>query len=255
MAESRGAARPKARTLSRRRPKAAEIIAHEIQTDIAQRDLRPGARLPQESEMVAHYGVARATVREALRILEVSGLVEVRSGPNGGPVVRSATPGDFGRILSLFLQAERVTLAELLHARSLVEPMLVREATARHDPAFLAKVQELLDRGARLDVYDDASYIAVSREFHELMAAAAGNRVVGLFALALLAMFVAELDRTRYPPAKRRQVLHEHELVLKAILKGKPEQAYARMAEHMGAFRTRISGRQAGEYAQLVGWM
>lgn len=243
------------RTLRRRRPKAAEVLAHQIQADIARLGLQPGDRLPKETEMIAEHGVSRATLREALRILEINGLISMRTGPNGGPTVRSATPGDFGRMIALFLQAKKITLGELLQARCLVEPMLVRDASQCGNPAFLRKVKALQSRGAALDIYDDDAYIEVSREFHELMACSSSNRVLSMFGMALMSMFVVELDRRKYPPEKRRQTIREHDLVLKAIIARRHDKAFEHMLGHMDALRVRVSGRQAADYKQVIDWM
>src|SRR4051812_32552760 len=133
---------PRSRSLNRRVLKASEQLVDTLLKDIVADGLKPGDRLPQEPEMVAKYGVARATVREALRILEINGLISLRTGPAGGPTVRSVTPTDFGRAMSLFLQAEKITLEELFRARRLIEPILVRDAAEQQDAAYLARAKD-----------------------------------------------------------------------------------------------------------------
>src|SRR5690606_30541465 len=71
-----------------RTPKASERLARQLATLIVEGELEEGARLPHESEMLAQLQVGRATLREALRLLEVWGLVVIRTGPGGGPTVR-----------------------------------------------------------------------------------------------------------------------------------------------------------------------
>jgi GntR family transcriptional repressor for pyruvate dehydrogenase complex len=65
--------------------KLAEIVAHELVAEIAKQGLTPGRVLPPEADMVRSFGVGRATIREALRLLEVQGLIAMRPGPGGGP--------------------------------------------------------------------------------------------------------------------------------------------------------------------------
>ena len=81
------AAATPSRAPRRRAVKVAESVAREILHDIADRQLPPGATLPSEAEMVETFNVARASLREALRILEVYGLIRIKPGPGGGPVV------------------------------------------------------------------------------------------------------------------------------------------------------------------------
>src|SRR5258706_14653274 len=113
MALAMAAAAPQAKRKSR---KMAEVIAREIVADIIRRDLEPGTRLPGEVEMMGHFDVSRFTLREALRLLEVQGVVTVRRGPGGGPVVAGMTARDFVDPMSLHLQMARATYGELLEA-------------------------------------------------------------------------------------------------------------------------------------------
>ena len=75
----------------RRVLKTSELIAREIILDITGRGLKEGDALPSEAQMLRHYEVGRASLREALRLLEVQGLVRIRTGARGGPVVGAAT--------------------------------------------------------------------------------------------------------------------------------------------------------------------
>jgi GntR family transcriptional repressor for pyruvate dehydrogenase complex len=243
------------RTFNRRLLKASESLAHELLLDIIRRDLKPGDRLPRESEMIASFEVSRATVREALRILEINGLVSMRTGPNGGPSVRQPSPSDFGRALSLFLQAERITLQEILEARCLLEPAIARDATVRQEPAFIARVEDLMSRGRTVDIDDDEAYVRLTREFHELMASSASNRVFTLFGLGLLSMFVGTMERAIFPPGERRAVILEHERILQAILKRQADRAEKLMRVHMDHFLDGIARRQPDTYRKLIRWI
>ena len=243
------------RTLNRRLLKASEALAHELLLDIVRRNLKPGDRLPRESEMIAGFEVSRATVREALRILEINGLVSMHTGPNGGPAVRQPNPSDFGRALSVFLQAERITLQEVLEARRFLEPAIVRDATRRRDPAFIARVRDLVARGREVAVDDDEAYVRLTREFHELMASSAENRVFTLFGLGLLSLFVGSMERAIFPPGERRAVILEHEKILQAILRRQADRAEQLMRTHMDHFLDGIARRQPDTYRKLIRWI
>jgi DNA-binding FadR family transcriptional regulator len=246
---------PRHRSLNRRVLKASEQLVHTLLLDIMQQGLKPGDRLPQEPDMVSKYGVARATVREALRILEVNGLITMRVGPGGGPALRSATPADFGRAMSLFLQAEGITLEELFRARRLIEPVLVRDAAEQQDPAYLAQARDLVERGRTVDVTDDAAYLSISREFHELTVSGSPNRVFKLFALGLMSMFIGSLNKAIYTTEKRRHVLKEHEDILKAILGKNPAKAERLMTAHMASVQQSIASRYQNSYHDVVTWL
>src|SRR5580698_10367642 len=86
----------------RRTTKVAEAVAREIVQDVAQNQLPPGTRLRSESQALAHYRVSRGSMREALRMLEDLGLVTIRPGPFGGPVVSQITPRNYARTSTFY---------------------------------------------------------------------------------------------------------------------------------------------------------
>jgi DNA-binding FadR family transcriptional regulator len=234
--------------------KTSELIAQEILLDIVREGIGEGERLPQESEMIVKYGVARSTIREALRILEVAGLVSMRSGPQGGPRVRRAQPADFGRMTSLFLQADQITLGEVLNARRMLEVAFVRDATRRRNDEFLDRVRDLRDRGEDADVHDDEAYLKITGEFHELISGASSNRVMTAVARALMSMFVGDLDRDIFPARDRQGLLDEHQHVLDAILADDHALAEERMGAHMDHLIDGIAERQPAAHGDVVRW-
>ncbi len=91
------------------KPKTAETVARRVVQTIVSGGLTAGDKLPREAEMVEHCGVGRETLREALRLLETQGLITLRRGPGGGPVVASADAVNLGRISTLYYQMTGAT--------------------------------------------------------------------------------------------------------------------------------------------------
>ena len=112
----------------RRTEKIAETVARQILRDIQQQGLPSGAMLPSESAMLERFDIGRGSLREALRILEVNGLVTIKTGPGGGPIVAAHDPQNFGQMLTLHLQSIGATYRELLDARIEYEALLARRA-------------------------------------------------------------------------------------------------------------------------------
>ena len=110
-------------TAQRRVWKTAEVVAFAMVRYIVDHGMRFGDRLPSESEMLAHYQVSRESLREALRLLEAQGIVSIRRGPSGGPVVGRAETANLARTLTLYFQLAGATYEELLQAWRMLEPL------------------------------------------------------------------------------------------------------------------------------------
>src|ERR1700712_5464882 len=115
----------------RRTLKRSEVIAHDLARYIVEANLPAGSMLPHEKEMIEQLGVGRTTLRGALRILETRGVLTIRSGPGGGPVVRHPEPSDLTEALTLILQFQRATLMEVMVAREWLPPATARVGGAK----------------------------------------------------------------------------------------------------------------------------
>src|SRR3954467_7900285 len=139
-ARTNGAGAPTAATIGRtcipiapahgvmRHLKTSESVARDIVHDIVEQELETGDSLPSEAVMLEHYGVSRESLREALRLLEVQGLISIRRGPGGGPIVGTVDPANLGRVSTLFFYMAGATYAELFEAWVLSEPIIAQLA-------------------------------------------------------------------------------------------------------------------------------
>src|SRR5437764_12461634 len=121
-----------------RLPKTGEMIAERLRRRIARGELAIGERLPPEDELTATFGIARTTLREALRILESQGLLEIRRGRTGGPVVTMPRIDSLAEGLAVTLQLQGTTAGDLDVARQLIEPRLAGRLADAHTPDDLA---------------------------------------------------------------------------------------------------------------------
>ena len=126
-----------------------EVVARDIVREIQSKHLEPGSMLAPEAQMLVEYNVGRGSLREALRVLEVHGLIAMKPGPKGGPVVGEVTSSSFGRMASLYFQAGAMTFNELMEARTTLEPTLARLAAERRDPEGLRLLMEAAAPPAR----------------------------------------------------------------------------------------------------------
>ena len=126
--------------------KTSEGVARDIVDDIVRRGLGEGDGLPSEAAMLEQYDVSRESLREGLRLLEVQGLISIRRGPGGGPIVGSIDPANLGRTSTLYYHLAGATYAELFVAWESAE-IAIAELAARNPARQI--VRETMDRYRR----------------------------------------------------------------------------------------------------------
>jgi DNA-binding FadR family transcriptional regulator len=241
----------------RRNKKTSERVAADIIKDIIEKSLPPGTRLPPEHEMAEIYNCSRQSLREGLRILEINGLVSLRAGPMGGPIVGSAHPAHFARAMTLFFEMRGTTFKELMLARVTIEPMMARlaaERVAHGDVSDFHELQLSMKAHAELDPRDLNKYFDLCEHYHRTVAGLSGNSILDLFGGGLCEI-VREPVRTSAQPATRwTHVRSEHEAVANAIMAGEPAQAEALMTEHMRKFYNSFEKRYGPLIRGKIGW-
>jgi DNA-binding FadR family transcriptional regulator len=213
----------------KRGAKVAEALAQEIVHEIVSRKLPPGTLLSSEAQMLEDYGVGRGSLREALRILEVHGLITMKPGRNGGPMVIEVRTRDYGRMSTLFFHLSGVTFRQLVEARLELEPMMARLAAQRRAQEL---VGELADPEST-PVEDDSAYYAATNEFHQGIAAMSGNPVLNLVSASLEDIFRDQVSGLLSPNDQRKRVLKVHRAIADAIAEGRAADAEQLMREHM----------------------
>ncbi|GAA2352345.1 FadR/GntR family transcriptional regulator [Streptomyces violaceusniger] len=225
--------------------RAYESIVRQIEDAIYRGELRPGQRLPSEREMTAQFAVSRPTVREALRVLESSGLVRSRQGDaTGGAKVQPFSPDNLRRSMTALVHLEQSDLADVVQFRMIIEGSTTYLAATEHTEEELAR---MLDAHKRLAASIARGHEAFSRadvEFHQTIAEAAHSgllRVCNEVARGVVANLIeSKLSFTSDSEQLMRDSCARHERVLGAIVARDGETA-ARLAredmiDHFGRF-------------------
>lgn len=236
-------------TGERRTVKTSERIALEIVQDIVVRGLGTGDRLPLESAMVEEYGVSRASMREALRLLEVQGLIHLKRGPGGGPVVGAVEPSHLARMAALYFRLGAATYGNLLHTQALLEPMCAALA-ARHPDRREEMAPFATDQGAR----DEASFRRVTVGFHGAVYRLAANPVLSLLTQAITHIVTSHVVATMDPVEMRPSILHDHTELARAIGAGHVERARKGMAAHFLAQHAYYREREPARLDEVIEW-
>lgn len=231
--------------------KVSELVAREIVGKIGAERKQPGSQLPSEAHMLAEYRVGRGSLREALRILEVHGLITLKPGPGGGPVVNGVTTADFGRMATLYFQAGRMTFRELTEARLIMEPVMARLAAERRSDDA---VSEVLKAARETELDDDRRYLQTSDRFHRMVAQMSQNSIMFLFSHALEDIFQDRVQSMPWPASHREQVRVAHVQVAEAIADRRADDAERLMREHMASYLSFLQGSYPGLLDEVVDW-
>src|SRR3954454_19399174 len=233
------------------RTRAFHSIVELIHEGIFARRCRPRDRLASEDVLGEQFGVSRAGVREALRVLELEGLVEVRHGYGGGLFVAEPSHTPILGALSVSLRLGQVGVAELYQARQVVEPSIARGA-AEGDTTRL--VQRLVANVEATDMALAAGepVSALNREFHGILAEQAGNRVLGLLMQALQELLESVDERFPNSPAVSRCALTEHRQILDAVSARDGERAERLMRCHLANLQDRLRWIADDPHAALI---
>ena len=220
-----------------RSDKISEVLARQIVRDLARQRLDSGAMLPPEAVMLRRLQVGRASLREALRILEVYGLITIKPGPGGGPIVHTPSSREFARTACFYFNVRGATLRDLLEARRSLEPLLARLAATSGSAGAIERLMTSVDAGDKArDTADVERWRVHAQEFHGLVATASGNRILDLFGLSLRDLFNDRVAERVMGTGDRAVVGDEHRAIAGAIAAGQPELAESLMAAHMNTF-------------------
>ena len=214
MSEPARARRPRPAGPKARRTKAATVLARDIVREIHRRGLAPGDKLLSEQKMVERYGVARGSLREALRYLELQGVLRIKSGPGGGPVIETPRGRHFASTLALMLQFVGARFRVLVETRWIVEPGIAALAAERATAADIAALRDCLEtmRGALTDA---ARFQEENRRFHDLLAFSSGNPICRFLLPAL--HWMADGAGVEYRDTERRRILRAMAHILAMI--------------------------------------
>jgi DNA-binding FadR family transcriptional regulator len=202
--------------------------------------------------MVEEFGVARATVREALRFLELQGALRIKAGPGGGPVVSVPGADHLASVLSLHLQFADASFSSVVDARRSIYPVLASQAAENASRQDIETLQESIAR-MHTCVQDSELFQEETRRFMSLVAAASDNRVLALMVDALHRM--SEGAGAEWDEKQRRSGLRNYRAVVRAIESGEPEEARSIMDKSLAAAVRYWERTAPDELKKPVAWI
>jgi DNA-binding FadR family transcriptional regulator len=218
-----------------------QAIVEQIKLLLRQGRLTPGDRLPSERELCERFTVSRVTVREALRVLEAGGLIEIRVGARGGAFVTSPTSQQLGEGLADLLHLSPLTAPQVTEARQIFElgivPLVIERATNQDITALHEMVhtqQTALQRGDYL--------MSMSADFHVRVAACTHNPAIEMLVRSFHGPLLMSLLQAQVAaPLMGHRGSTEHAAFIDAIEARDLPQAHTIMREHLQRTADRVN--------------
>ncbi|MGE4528268.1 MAG: FadR/GntR family transcriptional regulator [Rhodospirillaceae bacterium] len=223
----------------RRRTKLSDVIVEDVKRLIVAQRLNPGDRVPSERELIATYGCSKGTVREALKALEVEGLVYTRTGPGGGAYLAQADSAPAARMLRNFLHFNHIDGAGVYQIRKVVEPELAAAVVGRLAEAQYAALEANIAACSHAPESEEEQLRqrVLELDFHDILADACPNPL-----LAFVGRFLNDMLRDlvtlkqAYKPERRQfseANVDYHRRLMAAYRAEDAEQVRVLMLEHM----------------------
>jgi GntR family transcriptional regulator, transcriptional repressor for pyruvate dehydrogenase complex len=223
-----------------RSPKRGDLMVEEIKRWIAEKRLVPGDKLPKEVELQALFGVSKGTAREALKSLEVQGLVTVSTGPAGGATIGEMPIERAFQLLQNHLFFQALDVAQIYAVRRALEPELAAGAVAHLTQEHFAELEQSIETCA-LQPSSETEARARRQEdlrFHEILAAANPNALLRFMCQVvngLLRHMVAMSLSANHPSYQEfgETNVAAHRRLLAAARRGNAQRVRKLMAEHI----------------------
>jgi len=207
-----------------------EKVAEEIKAIINKTGLNPGDLLPSEADLARDLEVSRTTVREALRILELGGLIQTRQGK--GSTVTLPNTQFLQEALAKLVNDQGSEFEYLMQAREILEPAAARMAAMEATPEQVNCIKERFSR-ARKKVEEGSYSVEDSIAFHHEIMNAIGNTLLSSLTKMVISLIERSTHLTFNIPSRPRDSLLEHERILKAIINRDPLEAEHAMQGHL----------------------
>lgn len=217
-----------------------QVVLEKIESDLLNGALAPGDRLPPERELAATLSVGRSSVREALRVLEVMGLIRTGtgSGPNAGAIIIATPQGGMSALLRLQVAAHGFPLDDVVRTRVVLESAVVDELAAdpERDTTDIRAVLEAMDA---VDL-SAGEFLALDAQLHLALAEASGNVVIAAMMAGLRTSIESYMQSgaARIPDwgSTAARLRREHRAIMNAVDDGDPTTARTLIHDHITGY-------------------
>ena len=240
-------------TVVNRPPKAAMLVAQRIVRDVVRGGLRPGDLLPPERTMLEKYETGRGTLREALRLLEFQGVIALKPGPRGGPVLLDPDASHLASTVVLLMQLKEAPFRTIVEVRSALEPMISSLAAERISDESLVDLAGTIEQ-MRENIGDQHTFLDANKRFHDIIAWSSGNALFGYIVDSLLGIMDGTIIGIDYPSPRRAAILKAHESIYEALHARDEKESEARMRKHIDEYMRYAQRKFPEVLDQVIQW-
>ena len=214
-------------------------VAESIKAFVIEERLKPGDRLPNEAQLIEKYQMAKGTIREATRILEVQGLVRTRTGPGGGCFVHDVSENRAMALLTNFFHFKDMSIKQIYQIRKILEPEVAAELTGKLDVEEIEELHKILSTYSvsPKTLEDEKAHHIAALKFHEKLAEFSKNALLS-FIIKFMIKVLSEttINKKLYDPIniplweKGREYQHK---LINSIEGNSPDVSRSIIYDHM----------------------
>ncbi len=230
-------------------PRKGNVLAGLLREKILNNELREGDLLPSERELVEQSGISRASVREALNLLEAENLISTRPGRNGGATVVRPAPRIMTRPVELLIRGRQLPFTAVVEIREALEPSAARLAALHRTEEDLRAI-EAASEELENSLADVDAYLKANMRWHMVVVEASHNDLLIGFMAALVDVIHAATKIEEFnTPESRTAVARAHRRITDAIRAGDADAARRRMERHVTAYSEKVTPLAPAEIA------
>jgi DNA-binding FadR family transcriptional regulator len=221
--------------------------------DVVRRGAKPGDLLPPEHMMLEVYGAGRGTLREALRLLESQGVIVIKPGPGGGPMLLNPDASHLADTIVLLMELKGAPFRSIAEVRVAMEPMISALAAEHISEESLDELQQTIKQMTE-NLDDEYLFLEANKRFHDIIAWSSGNALFGYLVESLLEIMDGTVIGVDYPASRRAGMLKAHEEIYDALSARDPQAAESRMREHVDAYVNYIERKFPQAMERTIPW-
>jgi DNA-binding FadR family transcriptional regulator len=231
------------------------VVAQQIVRDTVRQNLQAGDMLPSEKSMLEQYEIGRGTLREALRFLEFQGMISLKPGPRGGPVLRDPDSAHLASTMVLLMQLQGASLSSIVQVRTALEPIVTGLAASQITEESLEKLQLSLSQMSNaLEKNGLDEFLESNRLFHETIAWSTGNPMFGYLVDSLLGITGATVISVSHPAKVRAATYKAHLGIYEALSAHDGDLSTARMRSHIDDYVKYAEQKFPEVLSQVLPW-